>query len=208
MPQNPPITECVKRLLHREESPFAARFHAGLEIQIQPFADETLARAGYPNLWPDRDGNQYAQPIRIPRNADTSPVDNDWPMPFPSGAIKLIGWTGWNWRDLRSEFFEIDLDSCVGHKAGLAADELEAARKAACSLPYVTVRRSKSGNGFHAYITFANPPACANHSEHTRLAKAVLQKMSAEAGFDFSEAADVVGGNAWFFERKAPKELN
>jgi hypothetical protein len=195
---NTPITSVVKRLLEREGSPFADRFHAGLEIQIQPFSEAILGRAGLGG-WP----------IRIPKNAGTSPIDNDspWPYYFAPDGVWLIGWTGWNWRGLRSEFFVIDLDSCLGHKAGLAADELEAARQAACSLPYVTVRRSKSGNGYHAYVTFANPPHTANHDQHTRLAKAVLQKMSAEAGFDFSEAADVVGGNAWFFERTIPREL-
>ena len=74
-------------------------------------------------------------------------------MPYPPGAIKLLGWTGWNWRDLRSEFFVIDLDSCVNHKAGLDAERLEAARTAACSLSYVTLRRSKSGKGCRCLTT-------------------------------------------------------
>ncbi len=202
------ITARVKNLLETEGSPFAERFHAGLEVQIQPFGAAALEAAGYPITWPAGEQYRYAWPIRIPKNANATPVDNDRPMRYAVDAIKLIGWTGWNWRDLQSEFFIVDVDAASGHAAGLPDEKLEATRAALCSIPYVALRQSKGGNGYHAYVEFANAPHTANHGQHAALARAVLKKMSAEAGFDFSAAADVVGGNAWFFERKTPKEID
>ena len=190
---HPKISETVARLLQKEGSPFTDRYHEGLELQIQPF-DEADRQ--------ERDWYQSAWPIRIPKNAKGTPEDNDVPMPYHPWAIQRIGWTGWNWRDLKSEFVIFDIDSLFNHKAGLSDKELEAAKQAACNLPYLTVRRSKSGLGLHCYCDFENPPNAANHTEHARLAQQVLQKMSADSNFDFASSVDVAGGNAWFFNRE------
>src|SRR5262249_11537201 len=147
------ISEVVRRLLEREHSPFADRFHGGLEIQLEPFDEEVLYEAGW---------YQGAWPIRIPKNAKSEPIDNDTYFRYPPNAIHRIGWSGWHWRDRASEFVVYDLDSIANHEAGLNDAQLEAAKNAVLKLPYATLRRSKSGLGFHVYVDLPTRPATAN----------------------------------------------
>ncbi len=103
-----------------------------------------------------------------------------------------------------SEFVTFDFDALT-HKAGLTSDQLSAVKDAAFAPPYVEVRRSSGGAGFHLYVTLDSIPS-ANHTEHAQLAKAVLKKMSKDSGFDFAKHVDACGGNCWVYHKKATAE--
>ena len=85
----------------------------------------------------------------------------------------------------------------------LLLKEMEEVRKKACSIPWVTVRKSSSGKGIHLYV-FLGPKGVhtVNHHEHAALSRAILSIMSAEAGFDFCSRVDICGGNMWVWHRK------
>jgi hypothetical protein len=175
----------------------------GTDLELQINVDIRGAEKIEVNRW-TRDGFEFCN-FRIPKNADTVPVWRDWWMRWPLGEFcEAIGSTGFNWRRRTSEFVTFDFDALT-HKAGLTSDQLSAVKDAAFALPYVEVRRSSGGAGYHLYVMLDSIP-CANHDEHARLAEAVLKKMSADAGFDFSSHVDVCGGNCWFYHTKATAE--
>lgn len=189
--------ELVKRFLDRIGSPHAHRFHAGLELQIMPKVDgKTFATDDERDPWR----------IRIPANANTSPVDNTGKGVYAEALMARIGTTGWNWRELRSEFVGFDFDSIAEHAGGLNLDKLDAILEAVKQLPYVSVHKSKSATAYHLYVEFANPPATANHTEHAALAKGVLAKMAADCGHDLQADVDCAGGNLWIWSDDAAPE--
>lgn len=141
--------------------------------------------------------------FRIPRNAATYPEYTDLPMTYDLDKhAEAIGMTGWNWADKRSSFVAFDFDSIVSHSVGLTLNELEEIKDRASAIPWVTVRRSTSGTGIHLYVFLDFHEPVMNHTEHAALARAVLNKMSSEAGFNFSAKVDVCGGIMWSWARK------
>ena len=64
------------------------------------------------------------------------------------------------------------------------------------------------GTGYHLWVWFDpdNLPETANHTEHAALARAVMLKMSHDAGFDFNADVDCMGGNMWICAKRATKE--
>ena len=123
-----------------------------------------------------------------------------WPLEVGALAIGATGFTKEG-----SRWVGFDFDSITGHAAGICDEELNRVREAAKALPYVEVRRSTSGNGLHLYVMLDCIPT-ANHTEHSAVARAVLGKMSRDAEFDFKDAVDCVGGNMWFWSRRATPE--
>jgi len=151
-------------------------------------------------------GSRWA-PFRIPRNAYSEPQGNDSDITFPLKAhVDAIGMTGWDWELRASRWVGFDFDSIIGHSEAhdckLSAQEIAAVQKKASALDYVTVRRSTGGNGLHLYVFLEKPEPTANHNEHAALARAILNQMSFDAGFDFLSGADVCGGNLWVWARK------
>lgn len=141
--------------------------------------------------------------FRIPKNAATHPEYSDTVMNYDLAAhAEAIGMTGWNWADKRSVFVAFDFDSIVGHSTGLSINELHEIRERASSIPWVTVRKSTSGTGIHLYVFLDFHEPVMNHTEHAALARAILNKMSSEAGYNFAAKVDVCGGVMWSWARK------
>jgi len=141
--------------------------------------------------------------FRMPRNAMSHPESNDAKMTFDLAAhSEAIGMTGWNWSQRKSIFVAYDFDSIVDHNKGLTLLEMEEIKTRASDIPWVTVRKSTSGTGLHLYVFLDFDEIVENHTEHAALARSILNKMSSEAGYNFSAKVDVCGGNMWCWARK------
>ena len=141
--------------------------------------------------------------FRIPKNAMSEPEYFDSPMSFDLAEhAEAIGMTGWNWADRRSIFVAYDFDSLLGHSDGLTLSEIEEVKHKAFEIPWVTVRKSTSGTGIHLYVFLDFKETVNNHTEHAALARSILNKMSAVAGYNFSAKVDICGGNMWCWARK------
>ena len=152
--------------------------------------------------WSDGSGAIWKS-FRIPYKAYSEPEYEDRPMTYDLAAhAEGIGMTGWDWAQGVSRWVAFDFDSLIGgHATGLNNEELEAVKKAAMDIPWVTVRLSTSGKGLHIYVFVSEVPT-ANHNEHAALARAILGMMSAHAKFDFNTKVDICGGNMWVWHRK------
>jgi len=190
----PMLTEAISRFLNARGDRFAGRFHANLELQLMAATRDEDA----PIEWISHCPN-----IRIPADGSTAPIDNDRPAQFHPDDIALIGSSGWNWRDQVSEWFGYDFDHSDGHSRGLSEAELAEVCGAAERLPYVEIRKSKSGKGRHFFVRLLNPVPARTRGEHARWAQAVLTKMSGDAGFPFDEKKDVGGGIIWIWAKEA-----
>ena len=152
------------------------------------------------------DGLTTWKPLRIPYKANTSPEYTDVAMKFDIAAhAEAIGMTGWDWVSKVSRWVAYDFDSMVGHAEAhqnkLTEGEMDEVLKKAKEIPWVTLRRSTSGNGLHLYV-FLDPVPTSNHNEHAALARAILGMMSALTGFNFCHKVDICGGNMWVWHRK------
>lgn len=153
------------------------------------------------------DGIQTWKAFRIPFKANTEPEYTDTKINFDLAVhAEGIGMTGWNWSERKSIYFAYDFDAITGHSdkhtAKLSGEELQRVQDAACAIPWVTVRKSTSGNGLHLYVFLANPEPTENHTVHAALARAILSQLSMHAGFDFDSKVDNCGGNIWVWHRK------
>lgn len=196
----------------KDASPYLiARWTPDLETQavVHPGSNESddgEFKDEESNVWTD--GEQTWYNIRIPRNAWGDAFYKDRPLTFSlSEHLKAIGSTWWSWERKRSVAVAFDIDAQEGHSSVTVTNneqQLEAFIEAARSLPYTTIVRSKSGNGFHVYIFF-NPddlPVTNNHNEHASLAGVMLERMTTDSGFDFKKFIDVKGGNFWIWSDK------
>lgn len=103
-----------------------------------------------------------------------------------------------------SRWVGFDFDAITGHaESGISDDELQRAIEAAQSLDYVTTRRSTSGNGYHLYVQIDSDRETSNHTAHAVLARAILNKMSADTGYDFKASADACGVVLWQWSSNA-----
>lgn len=199
-------TEAIKRFLtERAPGDLAELYTGDMEVQVNVAQDNGQRydgeyRGKQFTAWTD--GEQTWKSFRIPWNAATKPEYSDRPIGFDLAAhAEAIGMTGWNWRQRQSLWVAYDFDSIVNHQEGLSADDLRGVYEAACAVPWVTVRVSTSGSGYHLYV-FLEPVATENHTEHAALARAILAKMSGIVGFDFQSRVDACGGNIWVWHRK------
>ena len=154
-------------------------------------------------VWTDGEETWFNH--RWPRNAWGDPFYKDKPLTFSLRThLKCIGTTWWSWERQRSIAVVFDVDAKAGHSASTntcTPEQLEQLVEGARSLPYITLVRSKSGNGYHIYCFF-NPddlPVTKNHNEHASLAGVVLERMTKDSGFEFSKFIDVKGGNFWIW---------
>lgn len=187
----------------------ASLYNSAMEVQVNVSQDggERESTEGFRGrTWHSyTDGIQKWYGFRVPKNAATEPEDNDLDINFDLAEhAEGIGMTGWDWKSRVSKHFGFDFDAISGHSSGLTEEELKEVKEQAYKVPWITVRRSTSGNGLHLYIFVDNIPT-ANHTEHAALGRAILGKLSAEAGFDFSSKVDVSGGNLWVWHRKMTK---
>ena len=206
----PKPTEAIQAFLTayaREH--FADLYSYGMEVQVnvaQDGGDRIQEKSGYTGrIWSGfTDGIQTWKSFRIPWKAGSEPEyhENDRKIGFDLKAhAEGIGMTGWNWKHGVSKWVAFDFDNIISHSEGLSADDLQTVKDAACKIPWVTVVRSTSGNGLHLYVFLDDVPT-ANHTEHAALARSILSKMSAVAGFDFNSKVDANIQNFWVWHRK------
>lgn len=135
---------------------------------------------------------------RIPKNRNTTPEANQ------DGRVhdfRTVGVTGWNWRDEQTEFVIIDYDA-YDHENGNEEATLELVKAAAASLGWVWVRHSKGGRGYHLVVVLDTPMPAATGTAHQANAKAVLERMSADSGFDFGKFKDCCGVVGYVYPAK------
>lgn len=152
------------------------------------------------------DGIQTWKSIRIPYKANSKPEYNDVKMSWDLAAhAESIGMTGWDWVNKVSKWVAYDFDAIVGHadahQKKLTPSEMEEIEERVRTIPWVTVRKSTSGNGLHLYVFTPDVPT-ATHTEHAALARSILGVMSAIAGYNFESKVDVCGHIMWVWHRK------
>jgi len=211
MTKQPTKTEAIARFLSNSTHPdLASLYHFGMEIQVNVAQDggERISTEGYQGrTWHSySDGVQQWKSFRIPWKAFSEPEYKDSEIKYDLAEhAEGIGLTGWCWEEKVSKWVGFDFDAISGHSAQhstkLSNPELEAVKKVACDLPWVTVRRSTSGNGLHLYV-FVDDVPTVNHTEHAALARSILGKMAAATGFDFNSKVDAIGGILWVWHRK------
>ena len=183
------------------------RWTKSMETQVNVSAEGGEAVEGMRNTWTD--GTTKWWNIRIPKKASSQPEFKDYELHWSlKDHAAAIGMTGWDWQEKRSHFVGFDFDAITGHAAGvgIADDKLQAVKEAACAVPWVEVRKSTRGAGLHLYVSFADGVATENHTEHAGLARAVLAKLSTEAGFDFASQIDACGSVLWCWSRSMKGE--
>jgi len=209
MNSDPLQTEAIKKFLEANtHKDLADLYTEDMEVQVLAAQDngtrvagEYLGRAW--NGWADpQDPSLIWKSFRIPYKAKTVPEYNPREQKWPLGLhAEGIGMTGWNWVQRKSLWVAYDFDSIANHTQGLTADELEQVKVAAVSIPWVTVRKSTSGKGYHIYV-FLEGVRTENHTEHAAIGRAILGMLSAKTGFDFKSKVDCCGGNMWVWARK------
>jgi hypothetical protein len=179
-----------------------------MEVQVNVIPSNEKERDGKRIIYSDADHSWSA--FRIPYASSglgTEPHYKDKIQDWPIAAYaEGIGCTGWDWYNRVSVYVGFDFDSIVNHQKGLNDAELDELRLRVRDIPYVTLRRSKSGKGYHLYIKFTEPVPTKNHTEHAALAKAVLSNLSGLLDFDFQDKVDASGGVLWIWHRDASKE--
>lgn len=206
-------SQAVKNFLMAKARPeLASLYNFQMECQVNVAQDmgERVDGDWQGKKWTGwTDGGQMWKSFRIPHHANSKPEYLDKEIKFDLAAhAEGIGMTGWDWSHLKSKWVAFDFDAIVGHSEAheqkLTDVQLREVREAACAIPWVTVRQSTSGSGLHLYVTL-NDFDTENHNEHAALARAILSKMSALAGFDFDSKVDNCGGNIWVWHRKFEK---
>lgn len=210
MGSNPTRTQAIKRFLElKTHFDLSNLYTPDMECQVNVAQDGgQRVENDYQGVkwhgWTD--GLTQWNSFRIPRNAATEPVYEDKEIRFDLAKhVEGIGMTGWDWRNKISRWVAYDFDSIVGHKQGLEINELRDIQAIASSIPWVTIRKSTSGNGIHLYV-FVTPVKTKNHTEHQALGRAILGYLSAITGFDFDAKVDNCGGNMWVWHRKMTGE--
>lgn len=203
-------TEAIKNFLTATAPPDLAKlysFEMECQVNVSPDKGERITGEYKGHNWHGwTDGDQTWKNFRIPLHASGTPEYTDTAMKFDLEAhAEGIGMTGWNWVKRKSVYVAFDFDAITGHsekhEQKLTDSQLREVQETACKIPWVTVRRSTSGNGLHLYV-FLNEVDTENHTEHMALARAILSKMSAIAGFDFDSKVDNCGSNIWVWHRK------
>ncbi len=204
-------SEAIKKLLNAKTHPdLAALYTRNMEVQYNVAQDngerveqDYKGRAGIQSY---TDGLDRWSAFRIPKQANTDPVDNDCDVHTDLYThAEGIGMTGWDWHNRQSHWVAYDFDALTGHSEKhlkkLTDIELQNLKDVVAKIPWVTIRLSTSGKGIHLYV-FLEPVTTANHTEHAALARAILGYMASLTGFDFQSKVDTCGGNMWVWHRK------
>lgn len=156
----------------------------------------------------DKETGEMWGPIRWPLNAYDNPEPYDPILTFMiDKRVKGIGTTWWDWKNKQSVRLGFDIDSVIGHAAGVGVDEATIRKFDTIDVPYLTVLRSTRGLGRHIYIEFKDPyPITENHHEHAAIARAFLRKLSRDTGINFEAEKDVCGGVMWIYHTNTTAE--
>lgn len=198
------VTEAIQRFLtFYTHADLAARYNEGMEVQVMVRPDGGTLKEGSKSY---TNGLYDWFPIRVPKNARTTPEFKNFTLQFPLAEHCLaVGMTGWDFMERRSKHVAYDFDAIMGEShagTGISIEDLDRVKEAACKIPWVEARRSTSGGGLHLYVSLGKGIPTDNHTEHSALARAILGMMSAAAGFNFADKVDICGGNMWVYHRK------
>lgn len=206
----PTRTEAIEAFLnHKTHNDLANLYNYNMEVQVNVAQDggERIDGDFKGRKWHGwSDGITTWKSFRVPFKANTEPEYTDSVINFDLAEhAEGIGMTGWDWNAQVSKWVAYDFDAIVGHSdkhlSKLTHDELETVKQAAMDIDWVTIRKSTSGKGLHIYVLVDDIPT-KNHNEHAALARSILGKMSALAGYDFNSRVDICGGNMWVWHRK------
>jgi len=194
------VTEAISKFL--EDNGRFQIYHPRLEVQVNvKHSDKKIQKEKY-YLWTD--GKESWKPIRIPYS-DGSYKDPQ--LYFSTDKFEKIGLSGWNWRDKVSEWVGFDFDSVVNHnRSGLSHETLLKIQEEVKRIPWVTIRKSTSGNGFHLYVFLKNPPTVNSRKEHKQLAKAILDLMIGRVSISLQSKVDCYGMILWVWSRHSGKK--
>jgi hypothetical protein len=200
-------TEGIKNfLLKLTHFDLASLYNFNMECQVNVAQDngERIEGEYKGKRWHGwTDGLTTWKSFRIPWNAATEPHYEDSNLTFSlTDHAEGIGMTGWDWKNKKSHWVAFDFDSIVSHKEGLTHEQLNLIQQAVADIPWVSIRKSTSGNGVHFYVFLEPAVNTNNHNEHAALARAVLGQLAALTGFDFINKVDICGGNMWVWHRK------
>jgi len=198
-------TEAVKQFLKRYARPeLALLYRPEMEVQVNVAQGDGrrvdgVYRGKPYHKFEDANGNTWKS-FRVPwSNLDYQ----DRPLRFSLREhAEAVGLTGWNWRDRLSHWVGYDVDSLFNHKEGLNEEQLRQVEKEVVKVPWVEVRRSKSGKGLHLYVYLENPVSTQNRQEHAGLARAIMHQLAALTGLDLQSKVDKLGGNLWVWHAK------
>jgi len=205
------IKACLDGYLYHNEPRIAAWYNDQMEVQVNVARGSGELVDGKVGVFCG-DGITYQwYNLRIPKNANSDPVDNDYEIKYPlEQHVEAIGMTGWDWVNRKSIRVGFDFDAITGHAegVGISDEQLEEIRNKLKLIPEALILRSTSGSGMHLYFEFDpnNLTTTANHTEHAGLALACIKKISTLVGFDFQAGLDVGGGNMWIWHRKMTAE--
>lgn len=206
-------SEAIKSFLNNKTwTDLANLYNLNMECQVNVAPDkgervqdtyEGIQWVGY------TDGITTWKNFRIPYKAFDEPEYTDTIIKYDLGEhVEAIGMTGWDWVEKKSKWVAFDFDHIIGHKSSnaLTTEDLELITEKACSVPWITARRSTGGAGVHLYVFIKDSPVTNNHNEHAALARSILSKLSSLTGFDFNSKVDICGGNMWVWHRKMTQE--
>ena len=207
--------EAIRKFLtERSPKDLAKLFKDGMEVQVNAAPDGGERVTGeYQGHswqgWSEDGGKTIWKHIRIPYGAWSEPSYPEgkkmsWSLEDHADAVGL---TGWNWKTKKSEFVTFDFDSVANHANNALTDaEMADLMAKVSSVPWVTVRKSKSGKGRHLYVELATSPDVANHGEHAAIARSILCLLSAASGADLQGSVDCFGSVAWVWHRDTAEE--
>jgi hypothetical protein len=207
-------SESIAKFLATKARPeLAALYSPNMEVQVNVAQGDGERKGG--GEFAGRKGTQWTNGVetwfmlRIPRNANTEPEDNDSEITYDLAKhAEGIGLTGWDWKNKVSKWVAFDFDAMTGHSDAhqrkISDTELENVRVAASQIPWVTVLKSTSGNGLHLYVHLDDIPT-QTHTEHAALARSIIDKMAAITGFNFKSKVDACGGVMWVWHQKFDK---
>ncbi len=176
-----------------------------MEVQVLVAQDKgEIYKEGKSNSYTD--GIQTWFPFRLPKHANTIPIDNDFEIKYDLAKHSLgIGMTGWDYKNKVSKFVCFDFDSISGHSDKhsnkLSESELLEVQESVKAIKWVQLRYSTSGSGLHLYV-FVDNIITQNHTEHSALARSILAMMSGTVNYDFQSKVDALGGVLWQWHRK------
>jgi hypothetical protein len=164
----------------------------GVEIEVtRKDGKKTIVQSDGVNTW---------------SNFRTGPIDKMLHFDLAK-YVDSIGSTGWISSLKKPLFVGFDFDHEQGHAEGVGHPQeiLDTIKTALLKLDYVDLRRSTSGKGLHGFVWFdpTTSPTVSTRDSHTELAKYVLARMSKDASLDLTKFIDGVGGNLWFYSRRA-----
>ncbi len=213
-----------------EHSPLGHLYYGGMEVQVsvaqgdgEPISREYLgttwkgfAKGKFTVKVKDKETGEEKEevrwkeewkPFRIPYKANSTPeYKMESPMTYDVKHINGIGLSGWDWIEKKSKYVVYDFDALVGHSVNnpnlLSDDELQEIQDKLADIDWVTIRRSTSGKGLHVYV-FVDDVTTNTHTEHSALAKSILDLMSLQCdGYSFKNKIDVCGHIFWIWHEK------